>query len=177
MRLTIDHNVIIDLAKDSPNIKRLREVLADERHQVYVVEIGASEMRKRGIRPNRIDLFEELLEEAGIRRLPRLMPMMIWDVTFWDHSLWADDAMISRSAEIEEILFGESPRIDIANATKDSPQSAAWLNRVCDVQAMWCHLHYKNEVFVTSDRNFHKATKVPRLLAMGAGRISRPEEL
>jgi len=177
MRLTLDHNVIIDLAKDAPNTICLREVLAEQKHQGFVVEIGASEMRQRGIRPDRFDLFEELLDEAGIRALPRLTPMMIWDVTFWDHGLWSDDAMMNRATEIEQVLFGESPQIEIASTPQDSPQFAAWLNRVCDVQTMWCHLHYENEVFVTSDRNFHKATKAPRLLAMGAGRIAKPEEL
>jgi hypothetical protein len=177
MKLTLDHNVIIDMAKGSSNVVRLREVLASGQCQAYVVEIGASEMRQRGIRPDRYDLFEELLEEAGIRSLPRLTPMIIWDVTFWDHGLWSDDTMSNRATEIEHVLFGESPRIDIAGEPDTSPQFAAWLNRVCDVHTMWCHLHYANDVFVTSDRNFHKATKLPRLLTMGAGRICRPVEL
>jgi len=177
MKLTLDHNVIIDLAKGSANVARLREVLANGQCQGCVVEIGASEMRQRGIRPDRYDLFEELLEEAGIRSLPRLAPMMILDVTFWDHSLWSDDAMLNRATEIEKILFGESPRIDITGEPDISPNFAAWLNRVCDVHTMWCHLHYANDVFVTSDRNFHKATKLPRLQTMGVGRICRPEEL
>jgi hypothetical protein len=177
MKITLDHNVIIDLANGSENIARLREVLADKEHQAYVVEIGASEMRQRGIRPDRFDLFEELLEKAGIRELPRLMPMMIWDVTFWDHGLWSDDVMSNRATEIEQILFGDSPRIEIAGETQDSSKFAAWLNRICDVQTMWSHMHYANDIFVTSDRNFHKATKLPRLIAMGAGRISKPEEL
>jgi hypothetical protein len=155
----------------------LREVLRTGDCEIYVVEIGASEMRQRGIRPDRYDLFEELLEEAGVRSLPRLLPMKTWDVTFWDHDMWADDAMLSRAAEIEEVLFGKSPPIDIAGEPDTSEKFATWLNRVCDVQAMWCHLHYANDVFVTSDGNFHKATKRPRLLAMGAGRICRPEEL
>ena len=177
MKLTLDHNVIIDLANGSANIARLRAMLADEQHQAYVVEIGASEMRQRGIRPDRFDLFEELLDAAGIRALPRLMPMMIWDVTFWDHGLWSDDAMSNRANEIEAVLFGELPRIEIAGESEESPKFAAWLNRICDVQTMWCHMHYGNDIFVTSDRNFHKATKLPRLVAMGAGRVSKPEEL
>lgn len=177
MKLTLDHNVIIDLANDSANITRLRDMLADEQHQAYVVEIGASEMRQRGIRPDRFDLFEELLDEAGIRAMPRLMPMMIWDVTFWDHGLWSDVFMANRANEIEAVLFGDSTRIDIAGEPENSPKYAAWLNRICDVQTMWCHLHYGNDIFVTSDRNFHKVTKLPRLVAMGAGRISKPEKL
>lgn len=85
--------------------------------------------------------------------------------------------MINRATEIEQILFGESPRIEIAGKPEDSIEFVAWLNRICDVQTMWCHLQYENDVFVTSDRNFHKATKTPRLIAMGAGRISTPEVL
>lgn len=177
MKLTLDHNVIIDLANGSPNVVRLCKVLADNRHQAHVVEIGASEMRQRGIRPDRYDLFEHLLEEAGISSLPRLAPMMIWDVTFWDHGLWLDEDMAAQARQIENILFGESPMIDVTGEPGDSPKVAAWLNRLCDVQTMWCHIYHANDVFVTSDRNFHKATKLPALLALGAGTICRPEEL
>jgi hypothetical protein len=177
MNFTLDHNVIIDLAKGSANTTRLREVLAGTQHQGYVVKIGASEMRRRGIRPNRYDLFEELLEDAEIDSLPRLTPMMIFDVTFWNHGLWSDEGMSSRATEIEEILFGKSPIIDITGESFDSPKFAKWLNRICDVHTMWCHLHNSNDIFVTSDCNFHKATKLPLLLKMGAGKICRPEDL
>jgi hypothetical protein len=177
MKLTLDHNVIIDLANGSANVARLREVLSSNTHHAYVVEIGASEMRQRGIKPDRYDLFEKLLADAGIGSLPRLAPMMIWDVTFWDHGLWSGEEMALQAVQIEDVLFGESPPIDITGEPENSPKLAAWLNRLCDVQSIWCHLHYANDVFVTLDRNFHKATKLPRLLAMGAGKICRPEEL
>ena len=177
MKLTLDHNVVIDLANASANVTRLRQVLTDDRHQAFVVEIGASEMRQRGIKPDRYDLFAQLLVDAGVGTLSRLAPMMIWDVTFWDHGLWVDDEMTARAKQIEDILFGESPPIDITCEPEGSPKAVSWLNRLCDIQTMWCHLHYANDVFVTSDRNFSKATKLPCLLAMGAGRICKPEEL
>lgn len=177
MKATLDHNVVIDLANGSQNVSRLRQQIASGALQAYVVEIGASEMRQRGIRPDRYDLFEDLLREAGLAQVPRLAPMMIWDVTFWDHSLCSDEEMAASVTQIEEILFGESPAIDIAVEPEDSPKVASWLNRICDIQSMWCHLYYRNEIFVTSDRNFHKATKMHRLLSLGAGRIARPEEL
>lgn len=176
MKLTLDHNVIIDLANNSANVVGLRKLLQSCNHEGFVVEIGASEMRRRGVKPDRYDLFERLLEEAGIVSLPRLAPMMIWDVTFWDHALWFDEHMAAKAKRIEDVLFGGSPALDITGEPDMSPKSAAWLNRLCDVQSMWCHLHYANDVFVTSDRNFHKATKAPRLLALGAGKICRPEE-
>ena len=177
MKLTLDHNVVIDLVVESARVARLRDVLAAQSHQAHVVEIGASEMRQRGIKPDRYDLFERLLVQAGLNDVPRLAPMLIWDVTFWDHALWCDDEMQGQAKQIEGILFGDSQPIDITNEPEGSPKLAAWLNRVCDVQSMWCHLHYKNDIFVTSDGNFHKATKLRRLLALGAGRIARPEEL
>ena len=177
MRVTLDHNVIIDMANENPKVDSLKRGIASGSYRAYVVEIGASEMRQRGIRPDRYDLFEGLLREARLESAVRLPPMMIWDVTFWDHGLWCDDAMAARAKEIEDVLFGQSAPIDIANVASDSPEAAAWLNRICDVQSMWCHLHNENDIFVTSDGNFHKATKVPRLLNMGARRIARPEEL
>ena len=174
MKLTLDHNVIIDLANRSPRVDKVRTALEDGSHQGFIVEIGASEMRQRGIQPDRYDMFEELLREVGIDSLPRLAPMMIWDVGFWDRGLWCDEQMENEAKAIETILFGDSPPIDIAN---EPEKFSVWLNRTCDVQTMWCHLHYKNDVFVTSDGNFHKATKVPRLLALGAKCILRPEAL
>lgn len=176
MKLTLDHNVVIDFANGSLRVDRVRAALADTSHQCFVVEIGASEMRQRGIRPDRYDLFEQLLQQGGIDSLPRLAPMKIWDVTFWDHELWCDNEMAERAKQIEDVLFGASLGID-RPTDLDIPSSAAWLNRTCDVQAMWCHLHYHNDIFVTSDENFHKTTKLPRLLALGAKRIARPKEL
>lgn len=161
MKLTLDHNVVIDFALNSPRIEKLREVLVTGTHQAHIVEIGASEMRQLGIKPDRYDLFEQLLAQGGLSDLPRLAPMMIWDVTFWDHSLWCDETMQGESREIERILFGDSLPIDINEELENSPKLADWLNRVCDVQSMWCHLHYKNDIFVTSDNNFHKATASP----------------
>lgn len=146
MKLTLDHNVVIDLANGSPRVDRVRAALVEDSHHCFVVEIGASEMRQRGIKPNRYDLFEQLLQEAGIASLPRLAPMMIWDVTFWDHGLWCDEQMAERAKQIEEVLFGEAPAIALPTDL-DGPNAAAWLNRTCDVQTMWCHLHYQNDVF------------------------------
>lgn len=169
MKATLDHNVVIDLANRCPNVERLRGLLAEGSLQAYVVEIGASEMRERGIQPDRYVLFEDMLRTAGLESVPRLTPLMVWDATFWDHGLWGDEETGAELARIEGVLFGDARAVE--------PGSKVWLNRLCDVQTMWCRLHYANETLVTSDRNFHKATKKPSLIAMGAGRIVLPEEL
>lgn len=173
MKITLDHNCLIDLACGTQTGACIRELLAKPTSQPYVVNIGASEMRERGIRPDRYDLFEELLQAAGVSDAPRLNPAMIWDVTFWDKCVWtgSDDAKLI--AEIETILFGDSAPVSPLSGL-DSPEGKRWLNRVCDVQTLWCHIQNGNELFLTSDKNYIKQSKLYRLIALGAGTIQSP---
>jgi hypothetical protein len=157
--------------------KKIEAIVRGENIQCFVVNIGASEMRAIGVRPDWYDKFEELLKDAGVAHLPRLNPMAIWDVTFWEKAVWADDKMIKLSDQIREVLFGNSPGIDIAALGVDAPSAKNWLNRECDVQSMWCHIQNRNDVFLTADRNFAKKTKLPKLIALGAGAISHPSDL
>jgi hypothetical protein len=51
-----------------------------------------------------------------------------------------------------------------------------WVNAKCDVLALWSHIWYSGDIFVTRDQNFHKETKKLQLIALGAGKILRPAE-
>jgi len=174
MKVTLDHNCIIHLVNRTEIGKKVETIVHDEQNQCFVVNIGASEMWERGVRPNRYDKFEELLESAGIAHLPRLNPLLIWDLTFWDRCVWDSDETRRLAAEIEAALFGNSQRVDIAAVGLDSPAAKKWANQMCDVQGMWCHIRNGNDVFLTTDGNFSKESKLPKLLALGAGRISHP---
>jgi hypothetical protein len=177
MKITLDHNCIINLLNRTETGARVRAILANKEYQCFVVNIGASEMREKGVRPDHYDRFEELLESAGIAHLPRLNPMMIVDVTFWDRCILSDDGMVNLATDIEKVLFGEAEKIDIVQVGLDSSAGRKWLNRLCDVHSMWCHIFYKNDIFLTTDKNFRRETKMPRLVVLGAGRISHPNEL
>jgi hypothetical protein len=177
MKITLDHNCIIHLEKRTEIGKRVEAIVSDEANQCFIVNIGASEMRERGVRPDQYARFDELLDTAGIAHLPRLNPMMIWDVTFWDRCVWADDEMIKLSAAIQDALFAESPNVDIGVEGLDSPAGKKWLNQLCDVHGMWCHIQNGNETFLTTDGNFTKETKLPKLIALGVGQIRHPNEL
>lgn len=171
MKLPLDHNGIIHLEKRTEIGKGVDAIVHDGCNQCFVVNIGASEMREQGVRPDQYEKFEELLEKAGIVDLPRLDPLMIWDITFWDRCVWGSDEMIKLSEAIRDVLFGNSPTINIATVGLDSPLGRRWLNQVCDVQGMWCHIQNGNEVFLTTDNNFMKETKLQKLIALGAMRI------
>ena len=50
-----------------------------------------------------------------------------------------------------------------------------WRNAKCDVQAFWSHVHGQRDVFVTSDGNFHAASKRSQLIALAGGQNKTPQ--
>lgn len=177
MKITLDHNCIINLDNGTEIGKRVGAIVSAEDHHCFVVNIGASEMRQKGVTPDHYEKFEELLASAKVAHLPRLNPMGIYDVTFWGRCVYADDAMSKLSKAIEAVLFPGMPTVDIAREGLDSPAGSKWLNQLCDIHSMWCHIKNGNEVFLTTDTNFTKETKLPKLIALGAGQIRHPNEL
>lgn len=177
MNITLDHNCIIHLENRTQVGTKIAEIVADKNNECYVVNIGASEMRKMGIRPDNYDKFEELLTVAGVAHLRRLNPMAFWGITFWDRALWTDDVMKQQSDAIYNVLFGTSKVIDPTSIDLDSNSGHEWINRICDVQGMWCHIQNRNDVFLTTDENFSKKMKLSRLVTLGAKRICHPNQL
>jgi hypothetical protein len=177
MKITLDHNCIIDLANKNSDGALIGAIVRCNNNQCFVVNIGASEkMRARGVRPDRYDKFEELLIEAQIDHLPRIDPMLIVDVTFLGRCIIADDAMIQLADNIEAVLFNSRAPL-MPSEGLDSPTGNKWLNRLCDVHSLWCHIYNKHDVFLTRDDNFMKPTKLPKLRALGARKICRPAQL
>jgi hypothetical protein len=177
MKVTLDHNCIINLERRTEIGELVKTVVSNPINECFVVNIGASEMRERGVRPDKYEHFEELLVAAEIDHLPRINPMLILDVAFWDRCVLGDDDMIQLAKGIESALFGNAEPISIEREAIDSPAWRKWLNRTCDVHSLWCHIQNGNDVFLTADGNFTKETKLPKLIALGAKRICHPREL
>jgi len=106
-----------------------------------------------------------------------LRPMCILGLAYLDWCLVVGDEMIEREASVQRILF---PRLALKfqdDSKGEQPSKLEkWRNAKCDVQAMWCHLHYGGDIFVTRDKVFHQKTKMPALVELGAGRILSPED-
>jgi len=118
--------------------------------------------------------FEELLNRIGVGDLLRLNPVGIYGVTLWDHCPFAGDRDQVLLESIRNVLF---PAIDNTNGGDATQNERRDINRLCDTLTMSCHISYENQVFLTTDSNFFKASKLPKLLQLGAGRICRPHEL
>lgn len=185
LSFTFDTNCIIAVdenREDADAIRTLCSAHIDGVANVAVVAISASEHQKDGHSLETFDHFTERLNFLGMGKLEVLEPMLYWDVTFWDHSLWSDDVMALLERAIHEILF---PNIEFswaeyktsATADFDSRQRyRKWVNAKCDVQAFWSHAFRSRDVFVTSDKNFHLATKKPHLLKIAGGKIELPAD-
>jgi len=46
----------------------------------------------------------------------------------------------------------------------------------CDVLALWSHVWFKGDIFITTDKDLRKKSVKPRPIELSAGKILRPDE-
>jgi len=184
VKITLDTNCIIDLERNRPAAASLRALIDASRQgqvELAVAAISASEKMQSGDYLTNFSEFEERLEQVGLSGARILEPIGIWGVTFWGHFLWSDDSVARLFEEIHAILFPNIPfDYEAYRSTRKLPPGDLdphWRNAICDDLALWCHIYYTRDAFLTSDANFHKQSKKPKLVAIGAREILRPEEL
>jgi hypothetical protein len=119
MKVTFDHNCLIHLERGGETADSIRVLVSNPAHQCYVVNVGASEMQRFGVRPDNYGAFEDLLNRIGVGHLPRLNPVGIYGVTFWDHCLFAGEADQVLLDSIRSVLFPSTENADRAHATQD----------------------------------------------------------
>ena len=184
-RVTLDTNCIIDLEPATDRAVAVQGLIAlhdSARIRLSIPAIMASERQVGGRDFSSYDEFTDRLSKAGIGHLPHLEPMAYYDVSFFDHALLCDETMAELELSIHEILHSGSQfeYEDYCQKHKFHPESRPptprWRNAKCDVQVAWTHIHHKGNVLVTNDETFLKVSKLPQLIAIGAGAITRPKE-
>ena len=182
LKITLDTQCINDLLERRADASWLDACLRLAREGLVEIGIPAicgSENLPGYVRPETLSLFLERLEKTGLSRSNLLFPIAYPDVTFWDCSIWSDDNLIALERKIHDILFPEDPaEYDASGKAGSTPEKmyGKWINRKCDVLVAWSHIHYGRDVLLTRDRNFLKRSKLPHLLALGAGRIVTPKD-
>lgn len=185
LRVTLDTNCVIDVEEERPNaehVRRLAGYAESGQVQLCIPSIMASERSPGGNIAQSFEAFQEKLQGLGLAGADLLAPLPYWEIVFWDNCLWGDVDEQELEPRIHEVLFPEVPFswVDFCKANglpESSPvEKTRWLNAKCDVLALWSHIFHASDVFVTSDGNFHKATKMPKLVELGAGQILRPQE-
>jgi hypothetical protein len=186
---TIDTNCIIDVELNGGAAAEIRRLLAKHETgeiELQVAGIVASERLRGGGYSPKFGEFEERIQRLSSRAIRVLKPIGRWNVTYWNEGLLADDSMIDLEERIHSILFITPYRwADVANAEGLDPKTIPdesnaewrkWRNRLCDSSAMWCHIYYGGDIFVTRDTNFLAPAKRAALESLGAKRIIDPVE-
>ncbi len=171
------------MEKEESSAKYLNGLLSlhDEcQLDVFVPAISGNEKLTNGVYSSSIKQFVNRLQKLSNRKIEILKPIMYLNLCFLDYCILSSDELEKLDKEIHRILF---PRIpyewkDYAknNGLGINDLSPKWVNPRCDVISMWCHIYYKNDIFITSDKNFFRENKYDKLLALGAGKIMSPEK-
>ncbi|WP_250471896.1 hypothetical protein [Caballeronia sp. GAFFF1] len=182
---TLDTNCLLAVDEGRPEagaVMALSAAHAEGKASVALVAISASERQRAGAHLESFTDFQKRVESLGLGHLDLLPPMLIFDVTFWDFSVWSDDGMMEKDKQIHEVLFPGIPyewedfcKLSGLDPTKLVEQSKKWRNARCDVQALWSHVHAARDVFVTSDRNFHAPSRAERLSSLFGVRVASPD--
>lgn len=184
MKITLDSNCLISLKTRDGEYAAVRALvdLHPDETIVYIPAIAASENQRGNVSRSNFVEFQESLAEIGCEKCALLMPMAYLDICYLDYAIPVDEQMVTLERRIHDILFPSIPFLYAeysGNSGLDRDRAVGarkWIRAKCDVQAIWCHIHGKNDIFVTQDGNFHKRTKKPRLADLGAPEILRPSE-
>jgi hypothetical protein len=180
---TLDTNCVIAIEECRPEsaaVRALADAHAAGRAHVAIVAMSASEKQRTGSHVHNFEEFRQRLVSLGLDHLDILKPMAYFDITFLDWCLLTDGPMERLERQIHSVLF---PTVEfnwhdycsVHGLDLNTLPAGKWRNCKCDVQALWSHIHSKRNVFVTSDQNFHAATKKVALIALGANLIEYPD--
>ena len=183
LTFTLDHNCLLALAKQestAPAVRTLADADKAGNARVAVVAVSASERQGNKSYIQDFSSFQDWLAELDLRHLEILRPIIYLGISFFDWSIFPNDEMTNLEKNIQNVLFPtlEFSWEDYCRAhgwNSNTVIDHRWRNRKCDVQSLWCHIHYLRDVFVTTDHNFLK-TKKRSLVVLGAGQISTPKE-
>jgi len=183
LKLTLDTNVIIDLEESNeyaPDLAKLVEMNRKRRINLRITAASASERKPDQKYASRLSEFQHRLAAIGLNGLEILPTICYADVSFFDYCLVGDGELSVLECKIQRILF---PKIQLEyrnycekRSLKLSDEKAwhKWTNAKCDVLSLWSHIWYKGDIFVTRDNNYHRKTKKPDLIRLGAGDILTP---
>jgi len=183
INVTLDMNCIVDLEEGSataPYIRKMIRMHKDRKINLRVVAISASERKPDGTYASNFNEFKERVAGLGLIDVEILKPIAYFGIAFFDYCVFGGGQLSELERKIQEILF---PTIEVEYKEfcrkrglnlNEKEMWRKWVNAKCDVLALWSHIWNGDGIFVTTDNNFHKKTKKPRLIALGAGEILTP---
>jgi hypothetical protein len=183
LTLTLDTNCLVDLAEGRPAGEEVMTLVGLHRAGVIdlaITGISASERQQGGGYIRSFNEFRARLSALGVSDLTLLKPMAVVGVAFYDWAVYGSDEWDELRRSITSILFPglpPYPEYCLANGLDPSAEfDPRYKNRMLDSLILHTHIIYDRDLFISSDDNFHKETKRPRLEALGAKRILTPAQ-
>jgi hypothetical protein len=170
-KLDLDTSNLIDLERERPDashVRRLKELHGGGHVVLRLIAASASEKQLDGSSLSTFKDFTAWVQRLGLGDLEILMPICMWDITYWDWCVWGDDdGPLSRLYEdIGKVLFPGTWGVD----------GRVGRNKICDVLMMWSHIHYGGDAFVTANTDdFTRPSRRTALTALGAGELLTPQ--
>ena len=185
MNVTLDTNCIIALEESEPEAPYVRELISfhsAKKITLRVVAISASERKRDGTYAVSFNEFKQKIAAVGLGHVDILKPIAYLGMAYvdWCYPGGGEATVLER--KIHKILFPdiEYDYVEYRNRLgidpKDDVIDPKWRNAKCDVLAMWSHISFNGDIFVTSDKNFRKQRNKRQLIALGAGNILTPQE-
>jgi len=187
-RLTLDNNCLIALEKgEEPTATALRVLIAAHDARQVTVRVVCVSGFERPQGEARIPFIEEFY--ARLRRIGLAGVEVLSSIVYLDMDTRLDSRFILGSDGdfafeqwIHRTLFpddgdGTWESYCIARrAWDEARRERVWKNHKRDVLTLWGHIYHAGDIFLTTDRNFFKATKKQALIGRGATAIMRPDE-
>ncbi len=183
--ITLDNNCLIDLEQtqgDAASLSALVNLWRLQKIQLCVTAITAAEITKTGQMAPRLDDFDIRLSRAGLQGARVLPSIFYWGIGYPSNTInYATHDMLQFEKSIHNVLFStieyeyqeycQKKGIPSINGQIDPK----WRNAKIDVLCLLSHIHAGADVFVTRDKNFHKKSKKPALIQLGANSILCPD--
>lgn len=186
LKLTLDTNCIVDLDEHrQPAANSLRHLLAAHAAgtvQLRLVADSASEHQRTGSYLAKFGQFHQRLTDLRLDHLEILPAPATLNVAYLAQMVLVGDDEHLLLERIHTLLFPAHPfdfqnALDAASSDGDPERiERKWRNRRLDAEALWCHIKYEGDIFVTTDDNFFKETKKAKLAALGAPLILTPSQ-
>jgi hypothetical protein len=177
LRFTLDTNCLYRLEDGTePHasaVRHLSDAAKGGKADVAFVAATASENQTDGGHSDKFSVFRERLQRQGLDHLNILKPLMYFDFAFSGQALWSSKPLEDQERQIHEALF-KIP-FDLATYLSEGGNKKKWRNKRCDVQIVWCHLHYERDVLVTTDKD-DLLSKSNALASLGVKCVCSPTD-
>lgn len=173
-KLTIDRNVIFSVSNCEPGYEFAARLFAAHKNKSIAIAVSAANRVENNKSRVPIQSLEKVLQDC---RLAGLMEPEILDYPLdWEMGLWENGILSQAGFDLElalhQILFPNIPTYLTNNQSSQLRRKV--INAKCDVFALWGHIYFGRDYFITKDDNFLK--KSGKLKDLGARHIYLPED-